>query len=469
MTVTAEDFGNDFAWGVSTAAYQIEGAHRKDGKGFSVWDEFANTKGKIFQNQNGNIACNFYENAHQDLALMRAMNIPNFRFSISWPRIFPDGTGAVNKMGIDFYNRVIDFCLELEITPWITLYHWDLPLALEQKGGWTNRDVVGWFTDYVSLCVKKFGDRVNHWMVLNEPMAFTGAGYFLGIHAPGRKGLTGFLRAAHHAALCQAEGGRVVRSLAPAAKVGTTFSFSHISPLTQQEDDVLAAGRMDAILNRFFIEPLLGFGYPYQQVKILNAIEDAMKDGDEQKLPFQMDFIGVQNYTREVISHSYFNPFVHARVVKASERDVEHTAMNWEVYPPSIYLVLKRLAAYPGIPRLVVTENGAAFKDAVVDGHVHDEQREIYLKEHISQVYRAKSEGVDVNGYFVWTFMDNFEWAEGYRPRFGLVYVDYPTQKRIVKKSGLWYAGFLSGRKWIHGPGHASAENIRHSYFRVPR
>src|SRR5687768_9722960 len=249
-------FAEEFAWGVASSAYQIEGAHNQHGKGLSIWDDFTARKGVINNNQHGNAACDFYNNYHHDLTLMRSLNIRHYRFSISWSRIFPDGTGVVNKAGVDFYNRVIDFCLELEIEPWITLYHWDLPLELEKKGGWTNREIINWFTEYVSFCIKAFGDRVKHWIVLNEPMVFTGAGYFLGIHAPGRKSLSSFFAAAHHAAMCQAEGGRIIRSINGKLKIGTTFSCSHIDSLTNDMQDLIAAKKVDTLLNRTFIEPL---------------------------------------------------------------------------------------------------------------------------------------------------------------------------------------------------------------------
>lgn len=443
MELCRSDFGKDFTWGVSTAAYQIEGAHQKNGKGLSIWDDFTAKKGKILNNENANEACDFYNNYHQDLALMRSMNIPNYRFSISWSRIFPNGTGQVNKNGVDFYNRVIDFCLELEIEPWITLYHWDLPLALEKKGGWTNRDIVNWFSEYVSFCVKTFGDRVKHWMVLNEPMVFTGAGYFLGIHAPGKKNLSSFMAAAHHATLCQAEGGRIIRSLNSKLKIGTTFSCSHVDALTNDMPDLIAATKVDALLNRMFIEPLLGHGYPTGDLKILQRIEQFIKDGDEQRLPFNMDFIGIQNYTREVVTHSYLTPLLQARIVKANARNVERTLMNWEVYPESIYFILKKYGNYREIKEIFVTENGAAFHDHLENGKINDIQRKHYLQHYLTNVLKAKKEGVNVKGYFVWTFTDNFEWAEGYHPRFGLVHVDFATQKRTIKNSGYWYSNFL--------------------------
>lgn len=374
---------------------------------------------------------------------MSSLGIPNFRFSLSWSRIFPQGRGHINRDGVDFYNRVIDLCLELGIEPWVTLYHWDLPQALEQKGGWTNREIIHWFGDYVAFCIEEFGDRVKHWMVLNEPMAFTGAGYFLGVHAPGRKGLDNFLPAAHHAALCQAEGGRIIRQLSNDCKVGTTFSGAHIEPHTPNTDDVIAAGRMDALLNRLFIEPLLGLGYPMKELKALYRLEPYIKADDERRLQFDMDFVGLQSYTREIVRHSYFVPFLNAQIIKAEKRGVETTAMKWEVYPRSIYDLLQKYAAYKTLPPIIVTENGAAFPDTVVNSAVHDDRRTTYLQQHINEVYKAKQSGVNVTGYFVWTLTDNFEWAEGYKPRFGLVHVDFKTQRRIVKNSGRWYKAFL--------------------------
>lgn len=437
-------FAGEFAWGVASSAYQIEGAYNQHGKGPSIWDDFTAKKGVIYNNQHGNAACDFYNNYHHDLTLMRSLNIRHHRFSISWSRIFPEGTGMVNKAGVDFYNSIIDFCLELEIEPWVTLYHWDLPLELEKRGGWTNRTIIDWFRDYVAFCIKTFGDRVKRWMVLNEPMAFTGAGYFLGIHAPGKRSVSAFLKSLHHALLCQAEGARTIRSINGGLKIGTTFSCSHIDPATDNEPDVLAATRIDAILNRTALEPLLGLGYPVNDVKIFQRIEQFMIDGDEEKLRFNMDFIGLQNYSREIVAHSYLTPFVQAKIIKASERNVERTIMNWEVYPPSIYHMLKRFSSYEQINEIIVTENGAAFEDVVEDGAVNDSQRTQYLRDYIEQVLRARAEGVPVNGYFVWTFTDNFEWAEGYHPRFGLVHVDFASQKRTVKASGQWYSRFLS-------------------------
>jgi beta-glucosidase len=462
MLFTKNDFGSDFKWGVSTAAYQVEGGHNIDGKGVSIWDNFSQKKKKIFNGDNGNIACDFYTHYADDIALVYKLNIPNYRFSISWSRIIPHGIGAVNHKGIDFYNRVIDFCLELGIEPWITLYHWDLPQDLQQKGGWINREVIHWFSYFVDCCIKNFGDRVKHWMVLNEPMVFTGAGYFLGVHAPGKKGLSSFLAAAHHAALCQAEGGRLIKALRSDCKVGTTFSYSHIEPYrNDNEKDHIASRKVDALLNRMFIEPLLGLGYPTKDVKILERIERFMYPHDEKKLAFDMDFTGLQNYTRELVKYAPLMPFVKAKIIKASKRNVPHTLMDWEVYAPSIYHALKRYSSYKGIKEIIVTENGAAFTDAFEENGVNDIDRVKYLQDHIAQVLLAKKEGAKVNGYFVWTLMDNFEWAEGYHPRFGLVYVDFKTQQRVIKNSGRWYGQFLKNTVT------ASMEPIKESAVRI--
>jgi len=441
MLLTKEAFGKDFIWGVSTAACQIEGAHNLDGKGPSVWD--VQKRNKIFRNHTGDIACDHYNRYIDDLYLMHSMNIRNYRFSVSWSRILPEGTGRINQAGIDFYNRLIDLSLELGITPWITLYHWDLPHSLEVKGGWTNRDVKDWFSDYVAICVKNFGDRVKNWMVLNEPTVFSAAGYFFGVHAPGRKSIEGFLAAAHHAALAQAHGARVIKVLQPESNVGTTFSCSHVEPYTNREKDIKAAKKADLLLNRLFIEPLLGMGYPGNEIKTLRRIEKYIKQNDEQDLKFDMDFIGIQNYTREIIRYAMFVPFLHAKIVNAKDRNVEMTAMEWEVYPESIYHILKKFQAYENIPPLIITENGAAFPDTLQNNRVHDPKRLQYIQNILQQVLRAKQEGVNVNGYFVWTFLDNFEWAEGYHPRFGLVHVDFQTQQRTVKASGHWYADFI--------------------------
>lgn len=449
----SSDFGTDFRWGVASSAYQTEGAYLEDGKGLSIWDLFSHRVGKIRDGTTGNKATAFYHRYIQDVILMDFLNIRNFRFSLSWPRLLPDGTGRKNEKGIEFYNNLIDFCLECGIEPWITLYHWDLPQALEEKGGWTVRDMLGWFEEYTTLCIRLFGDRVKHWMVLNEPMAFTGAGYFLGLHAPGKRGLNHFLPAVHHAVLCQSLGVKVIRSLNSGLQVGTTFSCSPVDPIDQSKLSVEAAQRADVLSNRLFAEPLLGLGYPWHDLKVLQGLERYMKAGDESLLQADVDFIGLQNYTREVVRFSSVMPYLNARLVKASQRKVLGTAMDWEIYPEGIYRVLKRFGAYQGVKKIIITENGAALPDKLEDGHVHDEARIRFYEQYLAQVLRAKREGVNVAGYFAWSFTDNFEWTEGYSKRFGLVYVDYATQRRIVKSSGFWFQHFLQKHQQLRQVG----------------
>lgn len=440
----ARDFGKDFKWGTATAAYQIEGAWNADGKGPSIWDTFTHAKGNIRNNENADVSCDFYNNYQADIDFVKQMNMDVFRFSIAWSRILPNGTGQVNQKGIDFYHKVIDTCIAKGIEPWITCYHWDLPQALEDKGGWTNRDIIDWFSEYVTVISRAYGKKVKNWMVLNEPMAFTAVGYFMGIHAPGKKGLKNFTQSIHHTTLCQAEGGRIIRKEVANAKIGSTFSCSYIEPKKQKAKHVKAAWKMDALLNRLFLEPALGLGYPVDGWKALERIHKWMRPEDENKMAFDFDFIGLQNYTRMVARSALWPPILWANQVKPEKLDVELTEMKWEIYPEGIYKMLKRFQAYEGIKEIIVTENGASFPDKIVNNRVHDEKRTQFYKDYLRNVLRAKQAGVNVKGYFAWSLLDNFEWAEGYHTRFGLVHVDFDTQKRILKDSGLWFKEFLA-------------------------
>lgn len=437
------DFGKDFVWGVSTASYQTEGAYNEDGRGLSIWDTFSHNEGNIKNNHNGDKACDFYHLYHDDINTIKELNFNAFRFSLSWPRIFPSGKTFVNKKGIEFYNRVIDTCLEKGITPWITLYHWDLPQKLEDQGGWKNREIVKWFSDYVYHCSKAFGDKVENWMVLNEPVAFTTLGYFLGVHAPGRYGLKNFIPVIHHAALCQGIGGRILKDNIKHARVGTTYSISVVDALNQNEDDLLAAKRYDALLNRLFIEPALGLGYPVSDLPFLSRIEKHFQTNDDSLMKFNFDFIGVQNYSRIVVKSNGIIPYVHGLPVSPKRRKVKKiTEMGWEVYPEGIYRALKYYEKY-SIKNIYITENGTAFKDVLVNNKIHDIERIQFFIEYLKQILKAKKEGINVKGYFVWSLLDNFEWAEGYKPRFGLVYTDFKSQNRYIKDSGFWFKNFL--------------------------
>ncbi len=439
---------DEFYWGLATSAYQIEGGKTSGGKRPSIWDTFTAKKGKIKNNENANLSCNFFEKYEEDIRLLKKLGIPNFRFSISWSRIFSHETKAILPEGIAFYNNIINLCIDLEITPWITIYHWDLPQFLEDKGGWANRNIIDDFIDYINICISFFGDRVKKWMVLNEPLVFTGAGYFLGIHAPGKKGLKNFLPALHHTMICQGVGIKLIQQKIRNASVGSTFSFSDIKAYSDKRRDLNAAKSVDVLINKLTLEPLLGMGYPKINASFDKKLKKYILPGDMHLIAAKPDFIGIQCYTCEVVKWTFFNPYLKAKIVSAKKRNKPTTLMNWEINPESIYNVLHKIKQYPQIPSLIVTENGAAFRDEVENYKVTDFQRTSFIKNHIEKVLQAKSEGVKVNGYFVWSFLDNFEWAEGFEPRFGVVHVDFKTLKRTVKMSGFYFSNLIKSHRF---------------------
>jgi len=436
------DFGKDFRWGVALAAFQNEGAWNADGKGESIWDRFNHTKGKIKDHSNADVSCDFYHRYPEDIALAARLGFDSFRFSISWSRIFPSGTGQINQKGVDFYHRVIDTCLENNLQPFITLYHWDLPQALEDRGGWINRDIVNWFSEYANTVTRLYGDKAKNWCVLNEPMGFIGLGYVQGIHAPGHKKMMNFFPGVLHAGLCQAEGGRIVKNNVKNAYAGTTFSCSHVDPASSKEKDIKAALRMDALLNRLFIEPLVGMGYPVKDLPFLTRMERYMQAGDDKRLQFDFDFIGLQYYFRVVGKNAFWMPLLHSREIPAEKRDVPMSEMKREIYPEGMYHILKKFSTYP-IKEILVTENGCCVPDLLENGQVHDTKRIAFFSSYLQQLLKAKREGVNVKGYFVWTLTDNFEWNEGYAARFGIVYTDFASQKRYIKDSGYCFQQML--------------------------
>lgn len=443
--IKASDFGTDFVWGVATAAAQIEGAAESYGRGPSIWDTFSKRSGKIKKGSQPIVACDFYHRYKEDVALVKMLGFKVFRFSISWSRIFPLGEGTVNPEGVVFYHRLIDECLAQDLVPYLTLYHWDLPQALEDEGGWTAYSINDSFNTFVSFCAREYGDRVKNWIVLNEPFGFTSLGYMLGIHAPGKTGLTNFFSAVHHAAIAQADGGRILRAEVKDAHIGTSFSCSEILPYTQSDSDLLAAKRIDCLMNRMFVEPLMGLGYPTADWDVLEKFAVQHSTWRHTKrLTFDFDFIGIQNYFPLTIKYNAFIPVVQAWEVKAANRKKPHTAMGWEINPNSFINIIKQYAAYPKIKSLMVTENGAAYHDKVSGQHVHDEARIAYFEQHLAALLKAKQEGLNVTGYMAWTLTDNFEWAEGFNARFGLVHNDFKTQERIVKDSGYWFQQFLN-------------------------
>ena len=455
---TAADFGAEFTWGVATASYQIEGAASADGKGPSIWDTFTHTRGfgglreRIRDRSTGDQACEFYERYPQDLALAAELGFGAKRFSISWPRVMPEGTGRVNQAGLDFYSRVVDTCLELGLEPWVTLYHWDLPQALQDKGGWANRDVVAWFSEYVAVVADALGDRVRNWMVFNEPLSFVLVGHLLGEHAPGIRSKHKFLAAMHHVNLCQAEGARILRERATHPVVGTCQYLADIVPTGTTSAHQRAVRSADAFINRTYIEPNLGLGYPTEDCKFLAPIEKFQQAGDEERIQVDWDFLGVQYYTRFKALLAPIPGLWTLPIFGRDFRNYEITATGWEVNPTGLHNVIMAMHAYGRFDRLVITENGAAFPDELIshpqnsaEQHVVDDPRRIlFYQHHLEQVLRAKQDGAPVDGYFAWSLMDNFEWADGYGPRFGLIYVDYPTQTRVVKGSGRWFQELLT-------------------------
>jgi len=444
--LTSKAFGPNFHWGVSIAAAQNEGAYLEDGKALSTWDAFARRQGKIKSGHTPHIAADFYHRYKDDLLLTKALGFTAFRFSISWARILPDGIGKANKQGIAFYHNLIEECLKLGLVPFVTIYHWDLPYILEKQGGWTSTMMPKWFNRYVKVCAENFGDKVKNWIIINEPLSFTALGYMLGKHAPGKKGLDNFFPAIHNAALAQAEGGRLIRSLVKDAYIGTSFSCSQIVPYTQKEEDIQAANRMDILMNRLFLEPTLGMGYPKDEnfpfLRKLEIFNKAWRYTDD--LHFKFDFIGLQNYFPLTIKYNRLIPIINASEIKAQTRKVPHNDLGWEMNAEAFYTIVKKIGLYGGIKDIIITENGACFKDKVENGKVNDDKRTAYFQSHLKALLKAKKEGVNIKGYFAWTLTDNFEWNEGYNARFGLIHVDFKTQLRTIKNSGHWWREFLT-------------------------
>jgi beta-glucosidase len=438
-------FPKGFFWGTATASYQIEGAWNEDGKGESIWDRFAHTPGKIKNGDTGDIACDSYHRWPEDIALMRAMNQNSYRFSISWPRIQPSGSGAANPKGIDYYSRLVDALLEAHVRPMVTLYHWDLPQALEDAGGWTNRDTAGRFAEYVQLFSQALGDRVTDWMIFNEPAAFVDLGYLDGTHAPGHTSLLDFLRATHVVNLAQGAGFRALKAVRPAARVGTAFSMSACEPATNSAADRLAAERAHAITNVWFLETALHGRYP-EALTFLPETAMRIRPGDMEKVRAPLDFIGINLYYRTIASAAgTMERVAHAQdwlfpVKMEGGHEGPKTDFGWEIWPKALYDMVMRITRDYNRPVIEITESGCSYNDGPdADGVIHDSRRITYHREYLAALARSIGDGADVRGYHAWSLMDNFEWADGFSQRFGLAYVDFKTQKRTIKDSGRWY------------------------------
>ncbi len=436
-------FPPGFVWGTATAAYQIEGAVHEDGREPSIWDTFSHTPGRVLNGDTGDVAADHYHRWREDLAILRDLGVAAYRFSIAWPRIIPTGSGAPNAAGLDWYERFVDALLEHSIQPWVTLYHWDLPQPLEDAGGWPARATADAFAHYAEAVGSRLGDRVRTWATLNEPWCSAFLGYQLGIHAPGRSDPRLGLAAAHTLLLAHGRTVEVLRSTSPGGRLGIVLNPTHVEPATDAEADVAAARRADGYQNRWFLDPLYGRGYPADMLETFAAHFEPPSAADLQVIAAPIDFLGVNYYRPSVIRADPRDGFLGARSVQGPDEAV--TQMDWVVRPDGLTKLLVRLQRDYPVGSLAVTENGAAYADPpAVAGRLHDPQRTRYLAGHIAAVGDAIGEGVPVSAYFVWSLVDNFEWAQGYSNRFGLVHVDYATQKRTLKDSGRWYRELIA-------------------------
>ena len=439
-------FPPDFLLGAATAAYQIEGGVREGNRGESIWDRFSHTPGKTYQGHTGDVACDHYHRRREDVELMAKLNLRAYRFSIAWPRVVPGGTGPVNPVGLDFYDRLVNALLEKDILPFVTLYHWDLPQALQDAGGWPNRNLVGYFADYAAAVVRRLGDRVRHWITFNEPWVFVFKGYFAGEHPPGLTDLTAATQAAHHVLVAHGKAADALRAYGDAeTRVGITLNLSHVDPATDSQADLEAAHRYDGYLNRWFLDPLFHSRYPEDMLSLWGDRAPQSQPNDLTGLPEQVDFLGINNYSRAIVSHQGGSPPVD--VTFHHPEDAQYTEMGWEVYPDGLYKLLMRVHRDYSPCSIYITENGTAFPDVLQpDGVVDDQDRIDFLQSYTFAAHRALEEGVPLKGYFVWSLLDNFEWAHGYSKRFGIVYVDYTAQERIIKQSGYWYREMIAGQ-----------------------
>ena len=465
-TIPASDFPPGFIWGSATAAAQVEGAAHEDGKEDSVWDAFAAVPGNVLNGDTPATAVDHYHRMPQDVALMKRLGLDSYRFSTSWARVRPGGR-EVNSAGLDFYSRLVDELLEAGILPWLTLYHWDLPQGLEEKGGWANRDTAFRFVEYAQDVYASLGDRVRHWTTFNEPFCSSLLGYGSGVHAPGRQEPRAAVAAVHHQHLAHGMAASELRTLG-AEQVGITLNLSNSIPKNPADPvDAEAARLFDSLQNRIFLEPILRGAYPEDSLRDLEpyGLQDVILPGDMDIIGTPIDFLGVNHYHDDLISghpdttgadgHGggtstpKASPWIGAEHITFPSRGLPRTAMNWEVNPDGLRQLLVRLSKeYPELPPLYITENGAAYDDVVSEaGTVPDSDRTRFILDHVNAVKEAIGQGADVRGYFVWSLLDNFEWSWGYEKRFGIIHVDYTTQERTIKDSGLAYSRYAEAAR----------------------
>ena len=445
--MAAQAFPDGFAWGAATSAYQIEGSVRVDGRGESIWDRYSHTRGNIANDDTGDIACDHYVRWRDDIELMRELRLNAYRFSIAWPRVFPTGMGSVNRTGLDFYDRLVDGLLEAGITPFPTLYHWDLPQPLQAAGGWGNRATIEPFLEVVDVVTRRLGDRVVNWMTINEPLIAGHFGHSLGFIAPGERSWSTGLAASHHLLVAHGRAVEVVRGNVDGGRGGIVLNPMPAIPASDSQSDADAAERWDGIANRFYLQAITGDGYPDNVHDLMSEHMPAIHDRDMAVIATPTDFLGVNFYApmyvtagEEPTGVSFAPP----------PRNVETTDMGWPVQPDVLHETLLRIhRGYYSGP-IYITENGAAIDDPEPrSGQVADPRRIDYLAGHLDAVWRAIRDGVPIEGYFAWSLMDNFEWSQGYSRRFGLIHVDFPTQTRTIKDSGRWYAAVVDGNELL--------------------
>lgn len=442
----AKEFKENFVFGTATSSYQIEGAAAEDGRSPSIWDVFCKTPGKVYGGHNGDIACDHYHRYKEDVELMAGIGINAYRFSVSWPRIFPE-KGKYNKKGMEFYKRLVNELCDKDIMPTVTLYHWDLPIWAYEMGGWLKRDSVKWFEEYAVKVFEELNDSVKLWITHNEPYCSSIYSYYEGVHAPGHKNSREALIVAHHILLSHGTAVEAFRKFNfKNSKIGITLNLTPSYPATGSKEDIEAASRSDGHSIRWFLDPIFKSCYPEDMKKVYKEFIgdfDFIRDGDLQKISIINDFLGVNYYSRDLIEFSKDSELN----IRKTHGNFERTEMDWEIVPESLYdLIIRLRKEYTRIP-IYITENGAAFNDRITkDGKVHDNRRIDYLRKHFKKVVELNQKGADIRGYFIWSLMDNFEWQHGYSKRFGIVYVDYETQERILKDSALWYRDLIQSR-----------------------
>ncbi|GHF24994.1 beta-glucosidase [Streptomyces fumanus] len=449
MTIDLAALPHDFLWGTATSAYQIEGAVAEDGRAPSIWDTFSHTPGRIAGDDHGDVACDHYHRWREDIGLMRRLGTNAYRFSVAWPRIVPGGDGQVNAKGLAFYDQLTDALLEAGITPSVTLYHWDLPQALQDRGGWPERATAEHFAAYTAVVAEKLGDRVTHWATLNEPLCSAWIGHLEGTMAPGWTDLTAAVRASYHLLLGHGLAMAAIRSAAPGAQVGIVNNLSTIHAASDREADRDAARRMDGHTNRWWLDPVHGRGFP-ADMRELYGVDLPERPGDLELIGAGLDWTGLNYYFPQTVADDPAAPAPYVRTVQ--REGVPRTGMDWEIDASGIEDLLLRLTEEYGARSIYVTENGSSFPDVVrPDGTVDDPERAEYLAAHIAACASAARRGAPLAGYFAWSLLDNFEWAYGYDKRFGLVHVDYRTQVRTIKGSGRRYAGIIGEHERMRG------------------